>query len=133
MGRRKNGIPLSIERIPPRRAYRVTAVDGSPLALDLAEFNFVESVKTHFLKRDLMFSPSFELADMHDLSSVSGIYDGVWSCTALFTHTPRALVRTASLLCREHAEVEGSIRSRLSLRQRGNAIRQSSRVAHRMH
>jgi SAM-dependent methyltransferase len=94
MGRRKNGIPLSLERVPPQRAYRVTAVDGSPVTLDMAEFNFVESVKI-LPQGDVMFSPQFELADMHDLSSVQGVFDGVWSCTALFTHTPRALIGPA--------------------------------------
>lgn len=94
MGRRKNGLPLSIERTPPQRAYCVTAVDGSPVTLDMAEFNFVESVKI-LVQDDIMFTPSFELADMHDLSSVQGVFDGVWSCAALFTHTPRALIPSA--------------------------------------
>jgi SAM-dependent methyltransferase len=95
MRRRKNGLPMSLERIPPLRAYRVTAVDGSSATIDMAEFNFLEAMKILSRDGDPMFTPSFELADMHDLSSIQGIYDGVWSCTALFTHTPWALVRSA--------------------------------------
>jgi SAM-dependent methyltransferase len=95
MGRRKNGIPLSLERVPLQRAYRVTAVDGSAVTLDMAEFNFVETMKVLSVKGDIMFTPQFELADMHDLSSINGAYDGVWSCAALFTHTPRELIGPA--------------------------------------
>jgi SAM-dependent methyltransferase len=95
MGRRKNNLPLSLERNPPERAYRVTAIDSSPVTIDMAEFNFSETMRVLSCKSDLVFTPQFELADMHDLSTMEGVYDGVWSCTALFTHTPRALVRPA--------------------------------------
>lgn len=95
MARRKGGLPLSLLRIPQERAYRVTAVDGSPITVSMAQLNFVEARKVLRYKGELTFTPEFALADMHDLSSLSPVYNGVWSCTALFTHTPRALVGQA--------------------------------------
>lgn len=91
MGRKdKNGIPTR-ERIPaPTKRFEVIGIDISLELLKIAQER----------ARALGLSILFIYDDMHDIFiSASGTYadyfDGVWSCTALFTHTPRVLLEPA--------------------------------------
>lgn len=96
MGRMKNGVPTR-ERIPvPQKIFTVTAIDNSPEMLELCR----KQSDLLVYKKGLLTpknAPDFCYEDMHIIydREYPGYYrnfDGVWSCTALFTHTPVSLL-----------------------------------------
>ncbi|MDO8558202.1 MAG: class I SAM-dependent methyltransferase [bacterium] len=91
MQREKNGKKTIEKFSPPQTSLRIIALDGSDGMLEKA----LEYLALH---EDLVFAytPLFILGDMHDLHAQAeilgvGSLEGIWSCTALFTHTPQKL------------------------------------------
>lgn len=99
MGRISKG-QTTLEKFPvvPSVVFKVTGIDSSRKMLDLAGNKKDELIKTRLLPPfgyDNPF-PNFAWEDIHNIDSiVFGGYDGIWSCTALFTHTPRSLIEPA--------------------------------------
>ncbi len=70
----------------PRKRLKVIALDLSEEMLKAASKIIARYANTI----DLAHFPVIVRGDMHSLSSSrSGIFDGVWSCTSLFVHTPK--------------------------------------------
>ena len=88
MQREKNGA-RTIERFsPPQTSFCVIGIDGSTGMLEKAK----ENLRSH-KNLALAHIPLFMIGDMHDLHALgAGSFAGIWSCTALFTHTPRQLL-----------------------------------------
>lgn len=97
MGRMKNG-KTAFERFGlPQASVRVVGVDHSK-AMELTADQFAEA---HGLNIDHNDPPTDTIfiggVDMHRLTDPlwSKLFDGVWSSTALFMHTPQTLVHPA--------------------------------------
>lgn len=95
MGRIKDGVPTRERLRIPEKMFRVIAADISPEMVRHAE----EAIETQHAEWDIFgishLMSTVHVSDMHDLSPFRAQYSGVWSCNALFMHTPRALVRPA--------------------------------------
>jgi len=90
MGRIKDG-KNTVERYGvPLKSFRTVGLDASPLMVDMAR-----KYANHFkcLRTQADGYPYYLCRDMHsiEISDGSGpiLFDGLWSCTALFTHTPQ--------------------------------------------
>lgn len=89
MMRISNGRTTLEKYFIPAKSFRVIGIDGCP-----------KMVRTAYEKRnDLMskthfdFSSLFVVHDIHYFEQAGLLpFDGIWSCAALFTHTPRPLV-----------------------------------------
>lgn len=94
MSRMKDGVALCDQHAIPHKMFMVTALDGS-VGVVSAATTLIESTQE---KWEILNIPHFPIQfvchDMHDLghAHLPDKYEGVWSCAALFTHTPRALV-----------------------------------------
>ena len=95
MGRAGSDGKTTFEKFSvPTTGFWVTAIDNSLAMLEVANTKEQELIEKGLLLRGC--APEFLLADMHRVHLVSlGQFDGIWSCTALFTHTPRELLRPA--------------------------------------
>lgn len=89
----------TLEKLPvPSAVFKAVGVDSSEKMLRSARAKKDELIKNGVLPE---FSyadpfPHFIWADMHNIDVVElGHYDAIWSCTALFTHTPRSLIEPA--------------------------------------
>ncbi|OGY63715.1 MAG: hypothetical protein A3I89_03625 [Candidatus Harrisonbacteria bacterium RIFCSPLOWO2_02_FULL_41_11] len=81
----------------PQNALRVAGLDQSPEMITKAELavQFLENSGKQFV-----YKPIFSVGDMHNFSSLNMItykplFSGIWSCAALFTHTPLELLDVA--------------------------------------
>lgn len=95
MGCVKSDIPMHERLRVSEKMFTVIAADISPEMVRHAE----ETIETQHAEWDIFCTShlmsSVCVSDMHDLAQFRTQYSGVWSCSALFTHTPRALVRSA--------------------------------------
>ncbi|MDX1608290.1 MAG: methyltransferase domain-containing protein, partial [Candidatus Spechtbacterales bacterium] len=90
MTREKNGKSMLERGIEvPSNSFRVVGIDRSLEMIEAATFAKIRAAKEGFLED--MSKARFVLADMHTIRPWDGEFDAVWSCTALFTHTPRSL------------------------------------------
>lgn len=86
----------TLERLPvPTTTFHVVGIDNSQGMIAEARSRVHEALQGGLLPpygpRPLMV-----LGDMHDIALRRAIsFDGIWSCTALFTHTPRELLQPA--------------------------------------
>lgn len=82
----------------PNNGFDVLAVDGSPRIAELATRR-LKIKKDEWLDGDSFFFRSrVAYADIHCVSAaINETFHGAWSCAALFTHTPRALIQHAFL------------------------------------
>lgn len=90
MGRMKDGMPTREKLCIPQKTFVVTGIDNSLKMLALAQERSVQLIQQGLITHQT--SPTFDYEDMHtidiDPQYYPGDFDGVWSCTALFTHTP---------------------------------------------
>lgn len=95
MGRIKNGKTTREKFIVPQKTFNVKGLDGSKQMLTMARAKTYRLTKQGLLS--FQSSPMFKYGDMHNIDPMvfpggpSG-YDGIWSCAALFTHTPISLL-----------------------------------------
>ena len=93
MGRTRDGMATHERFCVPQKAFVVTGIDFS------REMQLVARDKAvQFIEMGLLMSGDvvFFQEDMHHKNFANpSRYDGIWSCTALFTHTPRSLLDTA--------------------------------------
>jgi len=83
MQRKKDGLKTIDKFRIPTKKFEVTGIDSSPAMLKLAN-------KNHRFN-----NPNFRLGDMHNLEPDLKDFDGIWSCTSLFTHTPLSMLDEA--------------------------------------
>ncbi len=97
MGRLKNGKTTLEKYRVPSKVFRVTGVDHSEHLLLLADIRKNELIKMKLLPECTPTSyPYFTWANIHEIDLVEHCeYDGIWSCAALYTHTPRQLIGPA--------------------------------------
>jgi len=77
----------------PAKYFRVVAIDTALKMLETARQKEQELRNNNLLTPWPYMFPLFTCEDMHNVDlQLFGPFDGIWSCTALFTHTPRALV-----------------------------------------
>ncbi|MDP3963706.1 MAG: class I SAM-dependent methyltransferase [bacterium] len=92
MERKRKGIKTIDRYAVPKNACFVVAIDGSKDLLDHA----IERYKNLRRQSQKRLPITFVIGDIHQLQlphiSAFAPFDGIWSCTALFTHTPEALV-----------------------------------------
>lgn len=81
MQRMKDGMTTVQKFIIPTKKFDVVGIDNSLNMITLARN-----------KNRSLINPSFIQMDMHYLSENFGTFDGIWSCTALFTHTPFSIL-----------------------------------------
>ncbi|MBI2121888.1 MAG: class I SAM-dependent methyltransferase [Candidatus Sungbacteria bacterium] len=95
MGRERDGKTTREKYAVPKKVFKVVGIDVSEGMLERAN-------KRRLALEDLLLLDPFEVypfflyADMH--AFVGGMlqgFDGIWSCTSLFTHTPYGLLETA--------------------------------------
>lgn len=91
--------------VVPEHALRVLSIDISSKMLLKAIEKLVDLKSENI---DTAYAPHFHVNDMHRLISLPEYsrFHGIWSCTALFTHTPRELMDSAmrdvaGLLCED--------------------------------
>lgn len=94
MQRAKDGVSTLDRFCVPRKTFRVTGIDQSVKLLEVAR------AQADLLRQDQKLTyqsqPLFSLEDMHNIDPQTfGGYAGVWSCTSLFTHTPRHYLEPA--------------------------------------
>ena len=97
MTRQKDGRTL-LERgaEPPEHALEVIGIDISEEMIKHAKEQRAEALTSSSqLTEDDIIWLTFKVGDMHSLKDSPGIFDGIWSCTALFTHTPRQFNKQA--------------------------------------
>ena len=98
MGRPKNGKKTSEKYNVPTTALRATGLDQSNAMIAKS---LLEELKLEVRGKETTFSykPKFLVGDMHHLPKLDDFagkpFAGIWSCTALFTHTPRELINPA--------------------------------------
>ncbi len=85
----------TIDKFPvPKKSFKVTAIDGCPAMIAYALNQRYDLIKQG-IWNDFGW-PRFKASAMHDFYLEDGKkYDGVWSCTSLFTHTPRQMQTSA--------------------------------------
>jgi SAM-dependent methyltransferase len=98
MGRMKDG-KTAVERFGvPRQSLCVVGIDGAPAmahaAVECAWVCGLSGVGTKSSPAGILFVGG---VDMHapGALSLAGKFDGVWSCAALFMHTPQELIKAA--------------------------------------
>ena len=98
MGRLKDGLPTRDRIFVPKKTFEVTAIDNSLEMLMVARKKSDLLIEEGLL--NLKTAPVFCVEDMHYINDPAfpGGYknfDGVWSCTALFTCTPAQMLEPA--------------------------------------
>ncbi|OGZ99855.1 MAG: hypothetical protein A3C07_00410 [Candidatus Sungbacteria bacterium RIFCSPHIGHO2_02_FULL_47_11] len=94
MGRKSPDGKTTLDKFRvPEKTFRVTAFDNSLEMLKIARGKERELVLKGLFKDAA--PPIFTYEDMHNINPWQKFrpFDGVWSCTALFTHTPKKLLR----------------------------------------
>lgn len=94
MNRERHGLKTSDIYSVPTKNLRVVGIDVSQKMIDHAQKWKRDLVNQGFIPKD-SWNPFFAKQDMHNFMDepLSVAYvEGVWSCTALFTHTPRSLL-----------------------------------------
>lgn len=95
MGRTRKGIATRDVYSIPQKVFSVTALDQTPAMIAHAIQKKRELVLRGLLD-EAKHNPRFLITDMHVLKpEVVGMFDGAWSCTALFTHTPREWIHSS--------------------------------------
>lgn len=89
MGRVKNGIATRDQYKVPRKQFNVLAVEGAPALFFIAQQRQEQLSKTY---PELKDNPRLVCDNMHKIDIEKGSADGIWSCAALFTHTPKELL-----------------------------------------
>lgn len=94
MGRKDSNGLTTFDKFPvPQDLCRVTAIDASSNMRQLWALKFNVLVDAGLLNKDAGF-PCFYQTDMHaKLPCDKGKFDGIWSCTSLFTHTPKEYLK----------------------------------------
>lgn len=94
MGRIKDGMATREKMRIPSKTFMVTGIDNSLKMLELAREKSAVLIRKGLLTPEA--SPVFSCEDMHNIDPTNfGNYDGIWSCAALFTHTPYQLLALA--------------------------------------
>ncbi len=97
MGRMKGGISTREKFCIPQKTFAVTGIDNSLKMLALAKERSSQLIQKSLITYKT--SPTFDYEDMHtidiDPQYSLGDFDGIWSCTALFTHTPVQMFQLA--------------------------------------
>lgn len=88
MGRVKNGKTTREKFLVPTRTFCAVGIDSSSEMLSVAQKWQFSLVDSGLLK--LAKCPYFKHQDISGDLKWLGEFDGVWSCAALFTHTPQA-------------------------------------------
>ncbi|MFA5997749.1 MAG: class I SAM-dependent methyltransferase [Candidatus Paceibacterota bacterium] len=89
MGRKKGG-KTTREKFPvPTKTFQVIGVDSSPQMLFAAHDQMVSLLERGLLKHNEKY-PHFKHQDISGDLCWLEQFDGVWSCAALFTHTPKS-------------------------------------------
>jgi len=85
----------TLDKFPvPTKTFRVTAIDNALEMLALARDRESAVRREGFMSGT--YYPLFDFEDMHNIDPQHfGPFDGIWSCTALFTHTPKILLKPA--------------------------------------
>lgn len=94
MERLKNGSKTKDKFPVPTKRFKVTGIDNSSSMLGRADEKTRSVIEKGLLTHP--DSPLFHYEDMHNIDPQTfGDFDGVWSCTSLFTHTPFAYLELA--------------------------------------
>lgn len=92
MARKKNGILTRDQYRVPIKQFNVLAIEGSSRLFSIAQKRQKELSEMH---PELTDNPCLVCDNMHEPNIENGLFDGIWSCAALFTHTPKELIRPA--------------------------------------
>ena len=104
--RLSNGQRVIDVRRVPSASFDVVGVDGSVKMVEAAD-EYINQLTLDSILRDVRHRPFFMDHDIHSLDSLKSeveaidlshgefLIDGIWSCTALFTHTPVDLFEPA--------------------------------------
>jgi len=91
MCRVKNGKTTLEKFSVPTKVFEVVGIDSAPEMIGLAFSKELKLRANRLLPEDVLTFPYLLQKDMHDPHLEGfGPFDAIWSCTALFTHTPRA-------------------------------------------
>lgn len=93
MNRVKDGSATVDKFCVPTKKFEVLGIDTSQPALKIAREKSNQFKQSGFLMP--LGGPLFDDIDMHNISSLYSSYDAIWSCAALFTHTPIQLLESA--------------------------------------
>lgn len=74
----------------PKKSFCVGGMDASETMIDLAISRFKKTEKKY--AENMFRPPHFIRGDIHTTVLPENRTDGIWSCAALFTHTPRAML-----------------------------------------
>lgn len=89
MQRMTNGITTVQKYLVPTKAFQILGIDGCPQMIESA----YEKREAALIENKFDSLPLFILSDIHDLDPfLLHPVAGIWSCAALFTHTPKPLV-----------------------------------------
>lgn len=88
----KGGVSVLQEFHLSEKTFHVYGIDRSTKMIDFARKRTDELKKSGLLTSTTC--PLFDFDDMHDPYEdyFCPTFDGIWSCTALFTHTPKSLI-----------------------------------------
>jgi SAM-dependent methyltransferase len=99
MQRRIGGKAVWESYVVPEKSFQVVGVDGASNMISAAK-HWLFDLSAVYAQAGKDSYPRFLVGDMHridvrDESNRPLSFDGIWSCTALFTHTPHDLLQTA--------------------------------------
>lgn len=94
MQRVKNGKKTSEKYSLPTTAFRVVGLDQSEAMIAKSKETFLKLETDGVI---FSYEPQFLIGNMHSLPALDYFggerFSGIWSCTALFTHTPHSLIQ----------------------------------------
>lgn len=94
MGRVRDGMATLEKFRVPQKTFDVTGIDSSFRMIDFARSRAEKLIQDGLLTSET--SPLFDCDDMHDIyPEYFRDYNGIWSCAALFTHTPAQMMESA--------------------------------------
>lgn len=100
MQRIRNGKRTIEKYLPPEKTLRVIALDNSEEIQKIARNRIIQNKST------IKNFPVFVLGDMHN-PVLKKKFHGIWSCAALFVHTPKELIKPAIKLWSDYLFIGG--------------------------
>ena len=83
----------TIDKYPvPKKTFKVLGLDNSREMLKFAENEVIHKWKT-FKAPPIFFQNDMHRLNQKNAKTLNQIFNGIWSCTSLLTHTPKELVK----------------------------------------